>query len=86
LRAQRLLRLTRSGASGLKSGERDGSYRDRDRKWPLIDTLSTEWGTNRVRVNALPTIPFGLSTFAERLSEIDGVTSVNAGDGNVSSD
>src|SRR3984957_9353329 len=42
LRAQRLLRLTRSGASGLKSGERDGSYRDRDRKWPLLDTLPTE--------------------------------------------
>jgi hypothetical protein len=30
LRAQRLLRPTRSGASGLKSGERDGSYRDRE--------------------------------------------------------
>jgi hypothetical protein len=62
LRAQRLLRLTRSGASGLKSGERDGSYRDRDRKWPLLDTLPTEWATKRVRVNALPAIPFGLST------------------------
>src|ERR1700722_18733959 len=43
LRAQRLLRPTRSGASGLKSGERDGSYHDGDREWPLLDTLPTEW-------------------------------------------
>jgi hypothetical protein len=54
LRARRLLRPTRSGASGLKSGERDGSYRDRDRKWPLLDTLPTEWERRSAATNRPP--------------------------------
>src|ERR1700722_12449775 len=53
LRVQRLLRPTRSGASGLKCGERDGSHRDRDRKWPLLDTLPTRLDALEQRIAKL---------------------------------